>query len=306
MACSRAAQERSTLSPGWGRGDSWDLVPAVIRDLDLLGVPVRLDVSDVSLASRVGDLLSDFPLAQGDSHRALTLVREDVGHDRRFSLRESDRLIRGSLGPAEAVAMLLWQLNQIALETTDYLVLHAGCVARDRYGIVLSAPMEAGKSTLVTALVLGGFDYLSDEFAAVSLDGRQLRPYPCPITLDWGSFPLFPGLAPQLPAEFRDPARWHVRASDIRSGSQPEAVRIGAVVLPQYRARARCELVRLEPKVALVRLIEQRLNLGDRGPSAFHLLSALVRNTPAFSLEFGDLDEACAALVRATRSGHDN
>lgn len=306
MSCSRAARERYRLSPGWGRGDSWDPVPAVISDLDLLGVPVHLDVSDVGVASRVGDLLSDFPPAQGDSHRSLTLVREDVGHARRFSLRESDRLIRDSLGPAEAVAMILWQLNQIALETTDYLVLHAGCVARDGYGIVLSAPMEAGKSTLVTALVLDGFDYLSDEFAAVSLDGRQLRPYPCPITLDWGSFRLFPELAPHLPSEFRDPARWHLRASGVRSGSYSKAVNIGAVVLPQYRARARCQFVRLEPKAALVRLIEQRLNLGDRGSFAFHLLSALVRNTPAFSLEFADLDEACAALVRATRSGHDN
>jgi hypothetical protein len=71
----------------------------------------------------------------------------------------------------------------LAAMAPGILSLHAGSVAVATRACLLPADSGSGKSSLVTAAMLDGADYLSDEFALLSHDGRVL-PFPRP--LQWG------------------------------------------------------------------------------------------------------------------------
>ncbi|RME99734.1 MAG: hypothetical protein D6768_14390 [Chloroflexi bacterium] len=68
----------------------------------------------------------------------------------------------------------------------SHFLIHAGVVARDGQGVIISADSGHGKTTLVLELVRRGFDFLSDELAAISTAGSRVAPFP-------RSFRLRPG-----------------------------------------------------------------------------------------------------------------
>lgn len=197
-------------------------------------------------------------------------------------------------GP-EAVRTLLWYLNHLALQTDGYVVLHAGAVALDGRGVVLPAEMDVGKSTLVTALVRDGFGYLSDEFGPIGLDDGLLRPYPSPIGLDPGSFPLFPDLKPTLDAEFDDVEHWHVPVAPGWPPGSP-GVPVEVIVFPSYTPGSPCSVTPVGPTEAVALVANNTLNFFDLGGRAFRAVSSLVRDAEVYRLIFGDLGEACAMI----------
>lgn len=200
------------------------------------------------------------------------------------------------MGPALAVAMLVWYLNHVALATRRHAVVHAGCVAREGIGVVLPAKMEAGKSTLVAALFAAGWDYLSDEYGALCLADGRLHPHPVPIALDPGSFPLFPDLRPHVSAPFDDPVRWHLPARRVRPGSCSGPVPPGAVVFPRYERGAAFTLRPVTRREAACALAANCLNRADVGAPAVRALAALARGVPAYALAYDRLADAVGAL----------
>lgn len=264
-------------------------------DFEVLGMSVRVAIGDSEIRARISELLADFPSSTGPPTHVLRVVQSPIGGPIAFSLLEGDILVRDGMQRSETEAMLLWQLNQIALRTANTAVLHAGCVARHGRGVVMSAPMEAGKSTLVTALILSGFDYLSDEFAAIDLSDGHLHPHPAPVALDPGSFPLFPRLEPKTPT---DPARWLLRAGDVRPGSLSGPVPPGLVILPDFQPDSQCRLQRIGRRETLAALVDQTLNLRTLGGIVFASLGRLVRSVPAYRLVFDDLEDACMTIDR--------
>jgi hypothetical protein len=76
----------------------------------------------------------------------------------------------------------------------DFVFLHAGAVASRQGAILMPAASDSGKSSLTLALLSTGFEYLSDEYAAI--DPITTRAYPVPkrIGLDASSFRWFPNL----------------------------------------------------------------------------------------------------------------
>lgn len=266
--------------------------------LDLLGVGVRVEVGDPAAAIYVRDLIDGLPPARRQPERTVRLSPNDHGPGR--NLYDGDALVQLDMSGPAAIRTLLWYLNQVALETAHYAVLHAGAVSQDRRAVILPARMDAGKSTLVAALVDQGFDYLSDEFAPIHLADGTLVPYRGPLGLDPGSFPLFPHLKPQLAEEFEDLSHWHVLVDPkAQVGSAPMVPH--AVVFPSYRQGAPCSLTRLAPTEAVHLAADQALNLFDLGRPAFHALSELVRAAPAYELVFGELADACAAVGDVVR-----
>lgn len=65
----------------------------------------------------------------------------------------------------------------IAHMETHYVV-HAGCVARDRQGLVISGSSHMGKTTLTAFLVARGLQFLSDEIAPLSRTDGSIAPFP--------------------------------------------------------------------------------------------------------------------------------
>lgn len=262
--------------------------------LDVLGLAVRVELA-APFTNHAAEFLADHARTSEPPQRVLRLQTDGAG---RWALYDGDELLRAAMSSSGAIAMLAWALNQVAITTPHHVVLHAGCVARHGAGVVLSAPMEAGKSTLVTALVGDGWDYLSDEIAAISLADGRLHPYPSPIALDPGSFPLFPALKPATAPSLGDAATWLLRCETVRPGSQSASVDPACLVFPRFQAGATCTVTALSATDALRFLVEQAFNLPTvRGPG-FIALADLVRRLPRYQLILDNLDEACHALRR--------
>src|SRR5688572_177634 len=96
---------------------------------------------------------------------------------------------------ADVLAHALWAVHGLVpRRAREFLFLHAGAATRDGQAVLVPALMEHGKSTLVLALLLQGFDYLSDELGALDPVTARALPFPKRITLDQDSLRFFPGL----------------------------------------------------------------------------------------------------------------
>ena len=90
------------------------------------------------------------------------------------------------------MTFLHWRLNQLAIASTSTRVLlHASAVRRTDGVAVFPAESNSGKSTLAAGLVRAGFGYVTDEAVAIDPAQGRVVPFPKPISLDPGSWPLF-------------------------------------------------------------------------------------------------------------------
>lgn len=198
------------------------------------------------------------------------------------------------------LATLLWDVNQRAVASaTDDVVLHAGAVVDQRGGaVVLPAAMEAGKTTLVTALVRAGLGYLSDELAALGGDGRVVRPYPKALSLDPGSWRLFPELAPAEDRRSMSPHQWLVTPDQVRPGAvHPTTTTLSLLVFPEHEPGSRTELHALTPVQALHRLASCVFGFDERPGALLPSMARLAESVPAHHLTVGDgVDDAVAAV----------
>ena len=60
----------------------------------------------------------------------------------------------------------------------DFIVLHAGVVAKEDKAIILAGPRGIGKTTLVLKLLECGFQFLSDDFCPVHKHTSHVHPFP--------------------------------------------------------------------------------------------------------------------------------
>jgi hypothetical protein len=280
-------------------------VPDLSVSLDLLGHAVRVEVDDGSAAVHVGNLLRGFARTEADPSRTLRLTVRTAPADGAptFSLHDGERVVAREATGSIAVRTLLWSLNQLALGTCRYAVLHAGAVAWGAAAVVLPAPSEAGKSTLVAALVRDGFAFLSDEFAPLAVEDCRLRAYRCPLGLDAGSFRLFPELRPHTPCALEDAEHWLVPIAGVAESAQGDRFAPRALIFPTYLAGGPATLTPLDAKDALALAANETLNLFELGRTGFATLCQVIRTTPAFRLTFDDLSQACAAVRDALGVG---
>ena len=79
--------------------------------------------------------------------------------------------------------------------------------------------MESGKTTLTTGLVRAGFCYLTDEAVSFDWETGVIEPFPKPLSIDPGSWFLFPELEPPPPpGEHGTSGRPVAGARGVRSG----------------------------------------------------------------------------------------
>lgn len=256
-------------------------VPSLVDYLDLVFGSLRTaDGGDVS-TYRIEDL------SDGGAARHVTRWESET-------LADSD-------DPARAVAMLLWHVNRRAVEaTTDLVVLHAAGAARDGRAVILPAPMESGKTTLVAGLLQRGFDYLSDELVAVEPDGERLVAYPKAVSLDPGSWPVLPDLQPTVTAEVRPwiPRQWQVAPQSVRSDAAISGAAPMLVVFPRYLADTPTVLSPLHRADALLELAQCTFGFLERPERNLRALSRVAGASRCSRLQVGELQEACDLIER--------
>lgn len=266
----------------------------------MIGYTVAFETDDPVLDAFLGRAYHGFPAVDHADHR-FAVAREPVGtDDPGVQLLIDDDVVHRGAGPGGLVGAIVATLNRRAAEASPHALVHAGAVERSGAGVVLPAPMEAGKTTLTAGLVRAGFRYLTDEAAVVERATATLLPYPKPLSLDRGSWPLFPELEPHDP--FPDDAykrtQWQVPAVDIRADALAGPCPARFVVFPTYRAGAETRLEPLTRAEALLELTRNTFRFDQEGRPTFTLLAEVVRGAEVFRLPVGDLDDAVAEISR--------
>jgi hypothetical protein len=246
-----------------------------------------------SLAARAERALATLRSANGTAPGSYRITRREGLLDLAFE----GELI-GSRASEDSVLLLLhWHVNQRVIDTAaEHRTTFHAAAARSPSGngILLPAPMESGKTTTVTGLLCAGWSYLTDEAAAVDLDGTVWA-YPKPLTIDRGSWPLFPHLEPPEVADTA--SSWLVTAPEA-GASVVERASVCSIVFPAYRRDEATDLTPLSPSEAALRLAQSTFQFDRHGARDLRCVSTLARTIPAYELTIGALDQAIDRLQR--------
>ncbi len=206
------------------------------------------------------------------------------------------------LAPAE-LRTLPSRLNRLASASATFVVVHAAGVVFDDVVVALPAGPGAGKSTLATRLVADGAGYLTDEVLGVAAQGLAVTGYTKRITLEIGSWPLFPdleGVASRAIREHLDPTR--VRWLDPRDvnphafGWRGHPLRLGVIVVPRYLPGAAVEVEPLSALDTLAELLTDCFNLATMGEAGLTTLRDVATSVPAYRLVHGDARRAAESV----------
>lgn len=198
----------------------------------------------------------------------------------------------------------IWDIHaSVPKRVRDFLFLHAGAVVRNEQALLLPAGMDAGKSSLVIALLEIGFEYLSDEFGV--LDPVTLRAYPLHkhIKLDPNGLQILPGLEERL-----NDRQWlsgrlsdrFVRAEDLGAElAAPAFPRWVVFPTPDWDGPPRLE--RIGPAQAVEDMVSACFNLHLYGQRGVVMLSRIAQEGEAYRLYGGTPHERAALLAEELR-----
>jgi hypothetical protein len=252
---------------------------------------VRCD--DAELGRHLAALLESLGGSDGAAEHWYSLTTRGGGA---IDLSLDDEHCAQLSGAGECIDRLLWDINRASAEhSNEHLLFHAGSVAVGGAAVLLPAASGGGKSTLVTALVRAGAQYLSDELIALTFADGRVLPYPKPLAIKAGSFEAVRKLGVQpmpAPARFASD-EWYLRPDDIRSGSVGAPCRPAAVIVPRYAPSGLTRLTALTATETFLALALNSVNLEYHGQAGTELLGDLVEHCPTFELEMSDLEAAC-------------
>jgi hypothetical protein len=267
------------------------------RPFDALGFAFDVQAEDPRLISYVERLYEPFPNPGRAEHRYAVPAATSDGEARELRLDE-DRVIEAEVVEA-LVGPLVHDLNRRALDDADHLILHAGGVVGDGVGIVFPGEMEAGKTTLAAGLVRAGLGYLTDEGVAIDRETLRIHPYPKPLSIDRGAWPLFPELEPDadLATDAYKADQWQVPPTDIRPDALGQSCPVDVIVFPKRVAGCETSVEPLGRAEALIELAKNTYKFNVQERAALDVLAEVVRPAACYRLTSGDLDAAVAAVT---------
>lgn len=232
-----------------------------------------------------------------------SLVDLGTSANRRFRLLYGDQEMMGGDGPGESLEHLFWHINSETFRATGaFLLVHAGSVASpDGLGVILPGVSGAGKSTLTAALVRAGFDYLSDEAAAIDPVSRRIYPYPKAISLKKdtrGGLGLLAELRARRNGAEYIKRQWYLPPEEIRSRAVGGPCRVGLIVLTRYQEGSDTEVTPITPAEGAFELAQNALNLSMWEGRAIPLLADVARGARTYRLVSGDLQDAVRTISK--------
>lgn len=289
-------------SPAGPRGGAG--APFRSATFSALGWDFAVATHDPALTAHVDRVFGSLACTGEPAHRfEISEVEGPTPRTLRLTL-DGDEL-ETTTDPARPLALIVWHVNRAAIAAADDdVLLHASAAAHDGAAVVMAGDMEVGKTTLVTALVRAGLSYLTDEAVAVDPATGELRAFPRALSLDPGSWPLFPELEPAVDPAVAPylPDQWQVPPDAIRPGAAVARARARVVVFPRYRAGAGFEVVELGRADALVTLARCAFNLHAAPQRNLEVLGDVVRGCRCFTLDYDDLDAAVDWIVELVQA----
>lgn len=177
------------------------------------------------------------------------------------------------------------------------LVFHAAGLAHGQKGLILCGPPGSGKSTLAAWLTATGFDFLSDEVVAVTLDSREMSGLTCPIVLTRDSAFVWQHWLGENAAQnltyFLNGTAWLdpelLRPHCVRATAHPQIL-----VFPRYAAGEPFVARPLSAAEAVFRLMHQLVNFKNLPDQGFTAVTRFARQAVAYSLSYADVTTVAA------------
>ncbi len=179
----------------------------------------------------------------------------------------------------------------------DRLVLHGAGVTWRGRSLILPAPSGNGKSTLTAGLVERACGYLTDELVILHPRLDTVVPFPKALSLKQGSFERFESLGPEPTGPEHDRV-WYLDAERLRPGSVVKTpTPIGWILFPRFEPGAKTRIQALTVGETVLGLFENTVNLALHKERGLDRLIAIAQEAPGYRLVFGDLDDACSAIL---------
>lgn len=272
----------------------------VSRPFQALGHRFVIRATEPGIGSFFEGIYDSLPTAQAPA-TIYSIV--DSGSDPTSRRLYVDGRLVGSIDRLSwLVRYLTWHVNhEVIGRSSAYVLIHAAMASRDGIGVLLPGAPEAGKTTLAAGLVRAGFQYLTDEAAAIDPTTLEVEPYPKPLSIDPGSWEILADLAPhqdELSKGFHD-GQWQVRPDSIRPEAVAGRIAVSVIVFPSFQKGRATTFEPVKGSEALLRLVGQTFRFQEDGRRNFQVLGRMLRRIPSFELVSGDLDASCAAVLAA-------
>ena len=226
-------------------------------------------------------------------------LRRETGGSRPWVvLRDGQALVRGSVA-ATILEFVLWDVNRSAVASAHGLFsVHAAAASWRGRGILLPAPPDSGKSTLVAGLTRAGCAYLTDEAALIDPETAIVHPFPRSLWLERASVDAVFGPDAEAALRWRTGRQFHVRPTDLRPRAIGRPCPIRYVVAPSYVSGSATSLEPMSRAEALTALARQSFYLGRFGGDGVRLLGRVVESAECYRARIGDLDQAVGLIMR--------
>jgi HprK-related kinase A len=216
---------------------------------------------------------------------------------RRYSGIFADgRSVNAAYSHLSILPQIEWAINgMIVRHLPGYLQFHASVMSLNGMGAIFAGDPGHGKSTLAAALLMRGWSYLSDEFALIDPNTKQLVAYPKALCIKAGSFDVLHRLGlPINPRKvhFKGNKGWvsQVNPLAVRENAVSDPCPLGMVVFPEYRADGEPELVPLSRAQTVFQMSHYMFNFSKYRSQGMEVLADVVRNARCFRLYSNDLN----------------
>jgi HprK-related kinase A len=310
QAFSRLATERLESMRAIAQVETEVLHTALRSDglmLDLGAASLLIRSTSMDLAHQLSAVYSEFPFVP---RPAFADIHIDVSAPRSWRCFFRPQVVLRCDGeqpfhpfPADtALPLMEWGTNWLIGQRLHHLLLlHAGCLERDGFGLLLPATPGSGKSTLSAALAHRGWRLLSDEFGVCDPSSGQLLAMLKPVALKNRSIDVIRRFAPQAVIgptfpKTRKGAVAHVAANADAVARRAQGATPAVVILPKWSEGSATKLEPLVPEDLLRALAFNAFNYEVLGATGFQTVLGLVRQCRGWRLEYGDLHDAVSML----------
>lgn len=209
----------------------------------------------------------------------------------------------------EAAGHLLDEMTYaLAVDERGGPLFHAAAVAWRGKGVLIPGPSGSGKTTLAAWLAWHGYDLLSDELVHVDPATEQLRAFARPLHLRESSVAVLEQATGVSLANgdntgregWRSTRGWLVPPRTLNPRNTWLTPPLRLLLFPHYvpgQPDTACQLVRLSPAQAGLRLMECLINARNLDGHGFAEVVGLARRVPAYGLAYGALDQVCEQVA---------
>jgi hypothetical protein len=296
-----AAKPDTSVSDGSNEALRW----VAVDDYRMLSMAFTIKSMDERFAEGLRWHLAPFRLTKAASGGvAVELLTEPASGQPGYTFRFATQELFRSEILAEAIHRAVWEIHRAVPEQIrDFILLHAGAVARDQQAVLLPAMTASGKSSLTLGLLEAGFSYLTDDVGALDPVTARAYPFPKRIKLLPDALAFFPGLEDRLEDRKEVPFRqWERFARPEDVGAQiagPEPVRWLVFPSPDFEGLPR--LVPIAKAESVELMAANCFNLYRYAERGVVLLSRVAAGAEAFRLEGGSLPDRISLLVEEIR-----